>query len=109
MSSVTEFNDRFDGVISSKVAATRSIVQTLGVRSSKVIVETSGVSEPGRRELIEQTAALGEPAAWRAEEESNRTVRTSSENVARPAGLEPATPGLEVPRKEATGGSAKPL
>jgi hypothetical protein len=29
--------------------------------------------------------------------------------MARPAGLEPAAPSLEVPRKEATGGSAKPL
>jgi hypothetical protein len=38
------------------------------------------------------------------------TVRTSSMRiVARPAGLEPAAPRLEVPRKEATGGSAKPL
>jgi hypothetical protein len=36
-------------------------------------------------------------------------VATSRSEVARPAGLEPATPGLEVPRKEATGGSAKPL
>src|SRR5947207_11645247 len=29
--------------------------------------------------------------------------------MARPEGLEPSTPGLEVDRKEATGGSARPL
>jgi len=31
------------------------------------------------------------------------------ENVARPAGVEPATPGLEGRGYEATGGSGKPL
>ena len=34
---------------------------------------------------------------------------TGLQEVARPAGLEPATLGLEVRRKEATGGSGRPL
>ena len=38
-----------------------------------------------------------------------RSFGTTARSVACPAGLEPATPGLEVLREEATGGSGKPL
>ena len=41
--------------------------------------------------------------------EGRASAASSRSEEARPAGLEPATPGLEVLREEATGGSAKPL
>ena len=58
------------------------------------------VAAVGCRRASERT---GLPAVARV------VIAARERRLARPAGLEPATPGLEVPRKEATGGSVKPL
>ena len=71
-----------------------------------------GLEESGSQNVA-RPAGLGtardEPTASRGASQGRRGAEYSRSEDSRPAGLEPATPGLGIPRKEATRGSANAL
>jgi len=84
----------------------RTSISWIGVRLIARPNESGSDGAPSIRALGAPTVVLIQPPAdcdWSCD------CRSGLVELARPAGLEPAPPGLEARRKETTGGSGRPL